>query len=81
MNSKERRERIATAAMQGMLYDNLYEREGFLVRESLRYADALIAELDGDDDKGTQEFVKNFVCNNSILNDAIKWTRYGHTHV
>ncbi len=48
---KERRERIAVAAMQGLLSDNHYKNEAFLVAESLRYADALIAELEGGDER------------------------------
>lgn len=46
-NGKERRERIAVAAMRGILSDPAmgggYED---FAKESVRYADALIAELD-----------------------------------
>ncbi len=48
---KERRERIAVAAMQGLLSDNHYKNEAFLAEEALRYADALIAALEGGDER------------------------------
>lgn len=46
VNSPTRRERIATAAMRGMLAEGNYKSWGGVARDSTRLADTLITELE-----------------------------------